>query len=688
LVQKSLGPQLCGFSIEGRTSENAPCWDVRLVFTDGTVELAECKDTKVTRADRLIFYDRLREEIASGTPPGRITPTWVTDESKQSTNILDYLGGIPTAIEQLDLASLPNVSSDRVLSTNHAIQEAVYRLCHYTDEEVTEGGKNNTKNVSRPCTLEEAKTVLKRLQIACHRFEDLDRSVKLLMTGVLSTGSADAVYKSITGVLTDEIVMNGEARFTIDTFLQAVETTVLARDVEGRLQHLLSFNAASGFRQRMRLIQWTRLHGAPTTQWGLAERVPEYNPAHSCLIVAGMGVGKTIASQMAFDQEAERQHPSRVIRLEARALDREDLHAAVRLACILCGVGPTWLALDGLDEVPHGLRPNWESALGAITSMPNLTLLVTVRREVLAAREWLANSTAMLPPVEIHSLEPTQVERAFSDAGLQVPTNPRLILALRNPFLLSLYADIVTPDDMPLAESGEVTAFKVIDEFWKRRVRGMSEGQRSVGESEGSQEPKRRAAVFLGDRMLVGDLAMMRNAPDPQVNTGLEMLLREGVIREQGADAVAWIHEWLREYALVDRLLSRCNASTAVMLARRIVADCAIDHVARAAATGGAKWVIAHPDSGTAHEYLVELWTLRPGYASEVLALLIVGDANLLNLAALPMELLIEAVHQAHLVRASQWRTQTALLPLSLFTGDDGPRLQDVVTTYEVEVNQ
>jgi hypothetical protein len=690
LGQESTGPVLRAFSIEGRTSENAPCWDVRLEFTDDTVELEECKDTEITRADRLIFYDRLREEIASGTPAERITPAWVTDDRKQSPNMLASLGGIPAAIENLDLAGVARVLPDRVLNTNHAIQEAVYQLCHYTGEEDTEegneGGRKKTKRVPRPCTVEEAKALLIRLRIARHRFQDLDQSVKLLVTGAFTSGSADAVYKFITGVLTDDIVTKGEARFTIDTFVEAVGTTALARDVEGRVRHLLSFNAASGFTEPIRLVRWTRLPGAPTTRWGLAERVPEYSPARSCLIVAGMGVGKTVTSQMAFEEEARRRHPARVLRLEARALDREDLAAAVRLACLLCGVGSTWLAIDGLDEVPHGLRPDWERALHALTVLPTLTLLITIRREVLAAREWLATITAMLAPVEMCLLETGQVEGAFAGAGLRVPANPRLIQALQNPFLLSLYADVVTPGDMPLAESGEATAFLVIDEFWKRRVRGVSEGQRAVGESEASQEPKWRAAVFLGDRMLAGDLAVSRAAADAQVNAGLEMLLREGVIREQGAGAVAWIHEWLREYALVDQLLSRCEVPSAVTLARRIAADCPIDHVARAAAAGGVKWVVANPAAGTPAVFISELWSRAPGLAREALAILLEGPPSALALGDLADDILVEAVTLAVHLRATQWGADVARLADGRFFGPLGDKLHDITVQYELTV--
>ena len=259
LGQGSLGPQLREFSIEGRTSEYAPCWDVRFAFTDDTVELDECKDTQITRADRLVFYDRLRGEVASGTLASQIAPTWVTDECKQTPNILTYLSGIPAAVENLNLASLPRVLPNRIVSTNDAVQEAVYRLCYFAGEDDIEDNKGShkkkAKKLPRSCTLEEAKTLLTRLRIARHRFQDLEQSVKLLATGVFNSGSADAVYKFITGVLTDEIVTKGEARFTIDSFLQAVGTTVLARDVQGRMRHLLSFNAASGFRHHIRLIR-------------------------------------------------------------------------------------------------------------------------------------------------------------------------------------------------------------------------------------------------------------------------------------------------------------------------------------------------------------------------------------------------------------------------------------------------
>lgn len=595
-------PTLVEFSIEGRTSDEGPIWDVRLAFSDGAVNLHECKDTEITKDDRLTFYDRLRREVASGTPAGRIRAFWVTDPGKQTPNALAYLGGIAAAVSDLDLAGIPNTAPARMNSIADALREAVYRLCHYT------GAEDGKTGLPRPCTLEEAKELLGRLRIEKHRFSGLDTAVKLLATGVFTRGTADAENTFITGVLTEAVVTTGEAQYTLDGFVEAVGTAVIGHEPEDRVRRVLSFRAASGFVPPMRLIEWASLPDRPTTRWELSDRLPSYNPERSSLVVASMGVGKTVASQMAFQEASGRLHPGRVVRLEARELDQEDLDAAVRATCLLAGVGPTWLAIDGLDEIPHNLQTHWTRAISELASLPNLILFLTVRREVYAVHEWIARATTGFTTVELLPLQLAQVQAAFASAGLRVPSNPRLMAVLQNPFLLSLYADVVTHDDMPLAESGEATAFLVVDEFWKRRVRGVSIGQRAVGESDASQEPKRKAAVFLGERALAGDLVVRRDSTDPQVSSGIEMLLREGVLREQGAEAVAWIHEWFREYAVIDRLLSRLNEPSAITLARRIAADCAVDHVARSAAAGSMKWVVANPAVGSPQEFLSELW--------------------------------------------------------------------------------
>jgi hypothetical protein len=251
--------------------------------------------------------------------------------------------------------------------------------------------------------------------------------------------------------------------------------------------------------------------------------------------------------------------------------------------------------------------------------------------------------------------------------------------------LFSLYADMVSPEDMPLAESGEVTAFRVIDEFWRRRVRGLSIGLRAVGESEASQEPKRLAAVFLAERSLAGDVAITRASDDAGVATGMEMLLREGVIKEQGAGTVVWIHDWLREYAMVDRLIADAGEVTAVNLAR-VVAQCQSEHASRVAAAGGAKWVAAHPASGSPSEYLSEMWLLDKGLAREALVVLLEGPSSGLAIATLPDSLLFEAITLAVHLRATQWGEQVTSLPDDRFFAQGTDEFHAIVVEYEVSI--
>lgn len=684
-------PAIAKFSIEGRTSNDSPVWDVRIEYTDASIDLDECKDTGIDRDDRLTFYDRIRKEIASGTPADRIRPGWVTDPDKQSPNALSHLEGIADASANTDLAALPSKLPGRVTSVQSALQEAVFRLCHYDGvEEVEVDGKKKTikKNVPRACTLEEAKQVLGKLHVARHRLSDFDQALKLLPAGLFSQGTPGSINDFVTGVLTNTIVDKGFAEFTVDGFLQAVGTVALGAQVEGRMRHLLTFSAASGFTPPIRLVRWNQLPEKPITRWELSDRLGAY-PSGSVTLVAGMGVGKTVGSQLAAEKEATQREPARVLRLEARLLDEAHLDALVQLACMLAGVGPTWIAIDGLDEVPSTLRTAWGRVVDALNSLPNVTLFVTVRREVLAVQNWLQDLLAPLQRVPMEPLTPGQVQKAFADVNLPVPQNEPLIRVLQNPFLLSLYADIVTPQDMPLSTGGNATAFRVLEEFWKRRVFGESIGQRAVGDSSEANASawKRAAAVFLGERSLAGDLTISRDPAKREIDAGIEMLLREGVLRNQGTGGVMFIHEWLREYAIVDTLRARCQELTAVTLARRVISDCPIDHVGRSAAAGGMKLVLSDPTLGTPADFLRELWAHNRAYAREALVVLLEGPSAGARLVDFPDDLLLEALNLAVALRTPQWGGDVAQLDEARIEPNEREPLHAISVDYELTIS-
>ncbi len=682
------------FSVEGWIGDHGPVWDIVFEYSDGVLELHESKDTAIAKGDRLTFYDRLRRQIAAGTPADKIRPVWVTDPDKQTPNALTYLEGIAASVENLDLSQLPVASPARMNSVADAIQEAVHRLCHYGGEEAEAPKTDKQKEAQakrmaewpRPCTFEEAMAVLKNLRVVRQKFTELDQSIQLLTTGVFTSGTPDSLQKFVTGVLTERVVSEGKAEFRVDEFLQAVDTVALEHGLVGMLRDLMAFNSASGLQPHVRRIEWRNLPGTPVTGWTLAERVPAYDTHRSACLLAEMGNGKTVASQLSFEQQAAQGHPNRTLRIEARSLDDAHLDALLRLCCMLCGVGPTWLAIDGLDEASHPMREHWIRVLSTLVSLPNLTILVTIRREVFTVHEWLAEAVTLLPKVDLQPLSTQQVEQAFANVGLPVPNNAQLLAVLRNPFLLSLYADIITPADMPLAQSGEVTAFRVIGEFWSRRVRGASEGQRAIGDIALLQEAKRKAAVYLGEQTLAGALIISRTGLDAEVENGIEMLRREGVLREQGSGAVVWAHDWLREYALVETIRSRIETVTVSSLAATISTVCTTDHVARAAAAAGLKWVSANLAAGSPTEYVSQLARHNLGLAREALIVFLEASPVLGTLAQLPDELLAEAITMAVSLRVPHWSDQAAALDEARFFGPVGERLHLITVEYELGI--
>jgi hypothetical protein len=259
MAKISGGPaELVRFIVEGRGGVGGPIWDVVFEFPNGVLDVHECKDTAIAKEDRLTFYDRLRREVAGGTPVDKIRPVWVTDPSKQTKNILSHLEGIPLAVKKADWKKLPATLPKRIGSSKTALQEAIWRLCHYTGEKPTKktASKSKRKKKSptvaptakwpRACTLDEAKTLLSNLSIARHRFEELDQSIKLLSTGVFATGTPASVQKFVTGVLTEEVVEKKKAEFTVPEFIAAIGTAAVEHSVSDVLQDLMTFSARLG----------------------------------------------------------------------------------------------------------------------------------------------------------------------------------------------------------------------------------------------------------------------------------------------------------------------------------------------------------------------------------------------------------------------------------------------------------
>jgi hypothetical protein len=207
-----------------------------------------------------------------------------------------------------------------------------------------------------------------------------------------------------------------------------------------------------------------------------------------------------------------------------------------------------------------------------------------------------------------------------------------------------------------------------------------------VGDSESSQHAKALAVAYLADRSLAGDLTISIENVSETIAAGVQMLLSEGVVRQQGGTSVVWIHDWIREYAMVCRLLDGLDSEAAESLAAAVV-SCEDDTAARSAAAGCVKWILSRSGGDEAARYLSELWSGNKGLAREALLVVIEGPGSSIRLADLPEELLLEAVTLAAELGASQWKDQVASLPRGPFFGGVGEELHARVVRFEVEVS-
>ncbi len=675
---------LQSFKIEGGVSESGPSWDLALSNNPGSIELLECKDTEITKGDRAIFYKRVRRVVASGVDAETIQVGWVTDRGKQG-NILTHLVGMTGLVDGIH--TIPESAPTSVVSAATALGEAIYFLCHPDPF----GGEEEKYD---PVPLASAKSLLRRLRVDPWSAPSLRDTVMHLVDKVFQAGTAESLIQYIRGHLTSEIRDKGVASNTLDGFLEEVGTLSVMVSVEGSLKRFLQMYSASAQHiPSAGSIVWARLPNSPRKEWTIAERAPNYSTQDSHVVVAPQGIGKTVLSQQAFVHVAKSWNKHRVLRVEAALLEEAETRDLVSVCTVLSGLGPTWLSIDGLDAIERSRSGIWQTTIDRLLANPRLTLLMTAREEVLEAGEWLQRLTTSLPSVLLKPLSVDEVRKAFQDAGLNPPQNESLLKVLRIPFLLSLYARIATPSELPLEASGEVTAFQVVEKFWSMRVCAPSIGHRLVGEPDESFAAKRAAAKYLAERTREGLLAIERPDRDLLVQKGIQMLLHEGVLVAQGTYSVRWFHDWLLEYSLVDLIISDIESIGPVGLAERVIRladhEHRQDYVVRTAAVGGAKRAVANSAQwGPVETYLTMMYDRFPGAASDAVAVLIEGSESGLELARLPQQLLLEAIHLAIGLRAWQWATQISDLPRQVFSGELGPQLHRVVTEFELEVMQ
>ncbi len=658
------------FTVEGPSADGGSAWDIVWNTAGGDIHLRECKDTEIEKRDRKTFYRRVRKEIAHANHAKRVTIGWVTDASKQG-KILDHLDGM-RGIAHAECMSLSRQPPPHVNCAATALSEALYYLCE--------------EPLDRPARLSRnhALCLLRDMRIETFRAEQLSQSVCDLAASLFDRGAGNTIRKCIQGGFDALIQTKRQARYTRDDFLAVLRDDHLVIGLAPTYRDILQFHSAASRSFEVAGVKWARLPGAPEKTWSLLERLPSFDPEQSRVLIASTGNGKTTSSLQAAQLQSSRRPPMHVLWFDAGMVSTETVKSLPMLCLLLCGVAPTWIGIDGLDQIHRETFHVWAEALERMQTIPQLTMLMSARSEVVSNHEWMQKLITSLGETPLGPLTGPQIDAAFRKVQLREPSNPSLRSCLQNPFLFSVYARTVDAHRMPLEGTETIGAFNVIEEFWKRRVTSESSGARGAGDPTCSLMSKRAAIHHLAEQTLCGhELFPVHTTQD--VANGIEMLCNESVLTRHTTTNVKWSHAWFREYAIVDFLLGTIPSPSATKLGEA-VCEVSCDHVARDAANGACKWIIAHSELGSTGGYLQLLYETRPELAREVMIDVMAGAERHLTLVSLSSQLLIETIELACYTRAAQWVRQIAELPDDLFAGERGPDLARVVIEYETKM--
>lgn len=661
---------IASFKVEGRETPEGPAWDVAWTYESGAVHLRECKDTKIQRDDRETFYLRVRKEIAAGTDPTNLWIGWVTDPGKKNGNLIRHLRGMATiAPKAVGIVAERPVS---VRSAKSAMDEAIYLL----SVKELKGVPSVRESVARD--------LCRRMIVDEWRAQDLAATVEWIAPWPFQSGMGVAIRRLIQGQIATEVQRNGIADYTTERFHAEFKTDLLTLELQIELQELLVSASDAPDAASIPGIAWSCCPNRTPRIWSLADRLRNWGPDRSCVVVARTGVGKTVTSLQMHCEQAQHMARHHALRVEAGTMNEDTVRLLPRLCALLSGVSATWLVIDGLDQIEPSMKQTWRQALDRMLRFPNFTVVITARREVLMAHDWMQELLSGLVEIPLDELSEEQIIDEFEEAGLPTPQNRSLIACLRNGYLFSIYAKTVSNSETPLASAGEVTAFDVIEAYWRRRVTAESQGFRAVGAADSGTRVKRAAAAHLATLALQGDEIYGRRTESADIGNGIESLCREGVLIEHSSFTVAWAHAWLKEYAIIELLLSRTANPHAVTIAHA-VSGITHDYSARIAAVAACKWMVSRRGVGRVEEYLSELFGSSAGLR-DALTVLLEDSPIHLHLAALPPALLLEALSLARVMRASQWLEQVASLPDSLFAGTKAGELQRAVLRYESEM--
>jgi len=553
---EALGMSSCRFGLEASNSDTAIAkdWDV-LVHEESRLEYAEVKSGAINKQDRLVYWERLRRELAGAANSGTfVVPILVVDP--QELDSIDKWQGLANEAASF-VPSFPlDAPSGNVLTSRDLLDEAMWALCR-TDE---------TKDKTNPSSeINIALDAMRRFELHCHKYRELDRQVFQFIEVLFPGGLTETQQNLLLGWLDRRATSSDEARrlFTIGEMLSEI----------GVLQDAISL--APGTLKTWRNL-WVEVPSAVQARTrcclgkhGVTVALERSQPiavnplvkaTKSAVILGPGGAGKSVLlSQIA---ETLRSQGNEVFRCGADDIVLEELErlfGAMRFFAALAAIrrpeSRLIVCIDGLDEADTALRKRWVQILARVAAYPNVLVVASVRDATWKGDGSVRRDLSQWEVISLDLWSKSLVEELLDQTPYRQLLPAGVIDLLRTPILLDLFwrtsVEVEAPDVSRAANLQ--TKHGIISAFWQERLVASQRHSKVSDIVSKIGEVVSRATGVVG----AFSLSELDCA-------AVEILLSEGVLVHEGKlqHKLVFRHPMLRDFAFAQWCLRMCEAAS------------------------------------------------------------------------------------------------------------------------------
>ncbi|MBN8628993.1 MAG: hypothetical protein J0M17_26265, partial [Planctomycetes bacterium] len=544
------------FGIEARSGSSAAVasddetrdWDV-VVEEGKTLELVEVKSGKVSKPDRLVFWERIRREFAAPTgnssevhPRLVVNPDKIDDLQRWSSLAAEaktFKGKIPK-----------RTPSGNVTETKDMLKEALWHLCSRS----VPGLPAMSSDI--------ALVTLSRFAVETHKAADLDLKVTEALEMFFPGALSDLNKSFLLDWMNSRAVSHPARRmFTVSEMLVDLKILALA----------LAFQAGTLDRWQQLWEELPRVLRARTrntlgrtglnipTKESQADALKDAS-LQPTLILGHGGSGKTvILDELGRDAD---QAGHLVFRCGAgdvsNAAEANDVADMLRFMNGLNLLNrPTrafFVFVDALDEAELLLRHRWAELLGRLAArLPNVRIATSMRESAFHRDSKIQLQLGAWRRISLAEWPADLVQRLLAAKSISVSTD--VLQLLRTPIMLDLFWRTFVENKAAQPDRiGKLrTRYDLLAAFWTERVLRARNGN----------IPNLSAKLHNWALRIAAQLGSF--TPDLADDVVTQILLDEGVLAEEGqvVRRVAFRHPLLRDFAFAIACLDAPDAETA-----------------------------------------------------------------------------------------------------------------------------